>query len=353
MPALNLNQFNQAVKSGGLKINYQPKPAAPAPNPVQQGVLGASTVRPSGVSGGGGAPAPAAAPAQAPYQDVPSSPGIDFDGLIAPALQALDESIGPLQSSYDTTVQGAEATRLRRTDETNQQVAAQSATLEQNRTKEQQGSESAANEARRQYNEIQQGIQAKYGGTTGTGGFATELAGSQTLRNIGDIRTTLSNAMSQIDDKLGQVKEVGRIALSDIEDRAMQEKSQAKDQLDSALADIRRAKGELQSRKAEMAMQAMQQYQALVSDIGARNTAFKQQLYLQQQDAETKLKQAMSKASSTAQSYTPQDFLSLAQQFSPLVKQGLNPTVSGNLQGGGKVSIGAFTPQKDDEENLF
>ena len=311
---------------------------------------------PAGIGGGGGSVLGTSTFGNAPMQEVPSSPGIDFDGLIAPALQALDESVAPLQQSYDTTVQGIEQTRGRRAAETQTNITGQENTLNQARTREQQEGESAANEARRQFSEIQQGLQSRYGGTTGTGAFASELAGRQTMKNIGNIRTQLSNAMVQIDDKLGQVKEIGRIALADIEDNALQEKSQAKNQLESALADIRRQKGELQSRKAEMAMQAMQQYQGLVADINARNTAFKQDLYVKQQAAEQRLQGALSKASQTAQGYSMQDWKSMGQQISPLIQQGLNTTISGNIAGGGKISIGTFKPQpakEEDEDNFF
>lgn len=281
-------------------------------------------------------------------EQAPSEPSINFDALIQPALDALDSSIAPLQQGYETTVSGLDQQAATRRSETQQNIGQQEQVLERGRTSQQQSAESAANEARRQFSEIGQGIQARYGGTTGTGAFATELAGRQSMKNIGNIRTALSGAMREIDDKLGQVKEVGRIALADIEDRLTQEKAQAKSELDNQLADIRRQKGELQSRKAELAMQAMQIYQQTVSQVNARNAAFKQQLYVQQQQAENQLKLALQRAGQVAQSYTVQDFTTMAQQLSPLVAQGLDPRISGKLKGGGQISIGAFKPEEEE-----
>lgn len=287
-------------------------------------------------------------------EQAPSEPGIDFEALIRPAMDALDQAVGPLQQQYETTVSGIDQRSGTLKSQTQQNISDQEQTLERGRTSQQQGADSAADEARRQFSEIGQGIQARYGGTTGTGAFATELAGRQSMKNIGNIRTALSGAMREIDDKLGQVKEIGRIAQADIEDRALQEKSQAKADLDSALSDIRRQKGELQSRKAELAMQAMQLYQQTVSQVNARNAQFKQSLYVQQQAAEQQLKLALNRASQVAKEYTPQDFASMAQQLSPLVAQGLNPTISGKLKGGGQISVGAFKPEaEEDEEALF
>jgi|GEM_PF-5138346 len=290
--------------------------------------------------------------------DTPQQPQIDFDALIRPALEGLDAAITPLQSGYDTMVSDINSRRGTQIASTNQQIGAQEAQLGQTRTAQVADSENAVNEQRRGLSEIQQGLQARYGGSTGTGGFASEYAGSQALRNIGNIRTTLAQNLQQIDDKLLQVKEIGRIALQDIEDKTREQIGSAKQNLDLQLADIRRQKGELQSKKAELAANAMQLYQQTVNQVNAQNAQFKQQLYVQQLEAEQQLKLALQRGSKAAQSLTLGNF------FDPATKQttpvGVNPKTGqvSRLQGPGGPLTGQFfgmgsQPDQDDSEDLF
>ena len=279
---------NPAPSGGG----GQPSGAPPyAPNIVNQTVdYGGYTWKGNpgqgwSLSGGGDA-----------MQSVPEAPQIDFDALIAPALQALDEAVAPAESAYQANVSQIGANRARNVGETQTyQTAAEKETGVQ-RERQTGLANSAIDEARRGFAELSQGLQARYGGTTGTGRFATEQAGTRTLKNIADIRNNLSNAVSTIDNKLSEVKELTRIKLTDIDDQATAQKQQAKSELDKALQQIRLQKGELQSRKTELAYQAMERYQALVADVNARNTAFKQQLALQQSEAENQLAMAREKA---------------------------------------------------------
>lgn len=227
----------------------------------------------------------------------PQQPTIDYDALIRPALEALDQAVGPQESAYAANVADIEAGANKSTGslQASQQETEASAT----RRKGQLGqeSESAIDEARRQFAEIQQGLQARYGKTTGTGAFAETYLGGQTMRNIGQQRTALTNAISTIDDRLEQVKTVTDIGLKDIAEQANAQKLKAKAELDQNLNQIRIAKGELLSRKAELAQQAMQVYQQQVAEINARNTAFQQQLYRDQIAAENQLALAREKAS--------------------------------------------------------
>ena len=347
--------FNMSsLKSGGLKVNYSPANYSPAP---AKKVLGASTssqgfigpTRPAGYSApvqGGVAPVQSGGQQQqgqmsqqSVYEPTPQQPSIDFDALIAPALQGLEGLIAPTQQQSQANIAGLETSRANNVQRTTADIAGQQATLGQARTSQQQNAESASNEARRQYSEIQQGLQARYGGTTGTGAFATEIAGSQTLKNIGAVRQQLSSAMLEIDTKSQQVQEIGRIALQDIEDQTRDQISKEKANLESTLADIRRQKGELQSRKAELASQAIQMYQNTVSEVNARNAQFKQQLFMQQQSAEQQLKLAGQKAREVAQSYSVKDLNTLVENAQPLVKGGFNPTFEGQLQGGGRFQL--------------
>jgi len=198
----------------------------------------------------------------------------------------LNDAETAAQSS--ATADQAEAERQRASGVSRQQAfqTGEETRAGQEKVKKEQTGESAVAEARRQYGEIQQGIQGLYGGSTGTGAFATELAGRETLRNIGGVRQQVSNAITEIDDRLGQVREVVSMQIQDIESQAGVMKQRIKAGLDQSLAQIRSTRGELESRKAELAMQAMQNYQGLVAEINARNAQFKQQVAMQAQQVE-------------------------------------------------------------------
>lgn len=341
MATLNLNQ---ALQSGGLKVNYTPPASKPVPkappNPSQRGVLGSSV----GPSGGSPVSGSSAAMNNAPMQEAPQAPSIDFDALIRPAIEGLESAIGPLQQSNAADLQGIESSRQSQIATTNQSIGAQTNTIGQAKDTQRGYENSAADEARRQYSEVQQGLQARYGGTTGTGAFATELAGGQTIRSIAGIHEAASKAIAGLDDKLVQVQEIGRIALQDIDNQAKDQTAKAKSNLELALSDIRNQKGQLLARKAELAANAVQMYQQTVNQVNANNTAFKQQLYLQQQQAEQQLAAARGRASSITSGANPTDLSGLVQGLS--IPDGYSASISQKLPGGGNINL---TKNKQDD----
>lgn len=341
---LDYNKTLTKASSGGYTPSFQSIqqqfPQAQIQRTYSSPVVGGS-------SGGASAPAPAAQQStSAPMQDAPSAPAIDFDALIRPALDALDSAVGPLQQSTDATIQGINSTRQTQTATTNQQIGAQQNTINQAKTDQQGYERSAADEARRQYSEVQQGLQSRYGGTTGTGAFATELAGGQTIRSIAGIHEAASKALAGLEDKRVQVQEIGRIALQQIENDANDQIAKAKSQLELSLADIRNQKGQLLAHKAEMAANAMQHYQDTVNQVNANNTAFKQQLFLQQQAAQQQLEAAKQRASSITGSANPTDLSGLVQSLS--IPEGYTASVSQRLPGGGTISL---SPKKKDTDS--
>lgn len=299
-------QYAQAINGAAPVFGTPTKPQATSFQQILNGRTSLPAARSTTpASSGGGVPAQQQGTINnAPQIPQPAQPSIDFDALIAPALQGLEQAIGPLNQGYQDNVTSINSAKANQIASTNSSIKGQVDTLGQAKTTQEQQAANAADEARRQYSEIQQGLQARYGGTTGTGAFATELAGRQTLQNMGQTRQQLSNAVLAIDQKKQQVEEVGRIALQDIEDKARDALSQAKNQLDTAIANIRRQQGELQSRKAELAANAIQIYQNTVSQINAQNAAFKQNIYLAQLQAGQKLDSALQTAQSSTQSFT-------------------------------------------------
>lgn len=299
----------------------------------------ATKVQSSPIFGGGGTPTPinSSGGNTPPLQQQQQQAPIDFDALIAPALQLYDSAIPGYQEDYNGQTQGIDANRVNQNATLNTDFANQTNTINQAKTDQSGYEKSAADEARRQYSEVQQGLQSRYGGTTGTGAFATELAGGQTIRSIADIHSAASKALAGLDDKLVQVQEIGRIAHQHVDDQAQELKNQAKQQLNDNLNSIRNQKGQLLAHKAEMAANAIQHYQDTQNQINANNTAFKQQLYLQQQQAEQQLAAARERASGITSGATATDLSSLVSGLN--VPSGYSASVSQRLPGGGSISL--------------
>lgn len=349
----NILTYNATLNSGSKTAPAQAasyiQKNAPAPsgaNPYNQGGGGQVLGTNIGSSNGGGGSAPAPTGGGAPQIPQPSAPNVDFNSLIQPALDALDAAIPGLNQTEADQETGINQNKQTSLDTANQGIASQTGIINQAQTQQTQNEQSASDAARRQYAEIQQGLQARYGATTGTGAFASDLSGSQTLRSLSDIKTAAANAQTQLSQKLQEVQATGQTLLKQINDQAGQQISQAKDNLNAQLSDIRNQKGQLLAHKADLAANAMQQYQATVNQVNAANAQFAQQLYVQQQSAQQSLQAGLSKAGAIASAATPQDLISLVKQFQ---QAGLTPTVSQKLAGGGSLSL--TTPSTANQSN--
>lgn len=315
------------------------------PSPVPSGGNGGSNSGQvlGGQTGGGGN-----GDQGAPYEQSPGQPSIDYDALIAPALQALDQATQAPQSEYTADVANIEANRAKAKGELQQNYATGQTEAARNRTRVTGQAESAIDEARRQFAEIQQGLQARYGGTTGSGAFVEGLAGRQALQNIGQQRQALTQAITTIDDRLEQVRSVTEMAQQDVDQQAEAQKAQAKAQLDNALNSIRIARGELLSRKVELAQNAMQFYQQQVAEVNARNAAFKQQLYRDQQAAEQKLLGAKDTATKQIKQFELVNINDNPYVFNPYT--GATQPASSGPQGVGQLPGSAIYGGQEDDE---
>ena len=269
---------------------------------------------------GGGAQAGGGEQQQgAPMEQPQAQPQIDWNAIYAPAIAAYQNLMDVTQNQLPgmlaeiTGETGAQVGGLQRELATRTGEYGQQATTATGEAAafagEQTGqAKSAISEARRQASELQQGIQARFGGTTGTGGFVSEQLGAQAMRNIGQTRQGLQQVLAKssiaLKDTLGQIERAtsqlqtqvaGQIA--DIESRATVLKQQARDTLNQRVAEIGARMGETETAKAQARQSEMSNYQSYVQDVNTRNTSFKQQLYVQAQQGQ----QALSKLAAQAQ----------------------------------------------------
>ncbi len=192
----------------------------------------------------------------------------------------------------------------------------QRATAEQGFGAQQQSLGTAKDEARRQHAEIAQGLQARYGGSTGTGGFAEGLLGGNTQRVMADLST-----------RQAQVEDVARIAYQQIEDSANQQVTAAKQWLNEQISGIRQNQSVIQAHKADLAFNAMQQYQNFLNQAALNKRTLQDQLAYQVESAKQQL---------GLQQATSGSIVANQQQLGPLV--GGNP-VPNNFSAGTQPAI--------------
>lgn len=284
---------------------------------------------PSGTpaSGGGGTSTQSLNVGSGVFQPAPTRVSDEqIDATFSPALEAL----GGLESALTGALPGqisalegqAEATRRGLLSEQERRLGEFGA----QRGREERRTESAINAARRQFAELQQGLQSRFGGTTGTGAFAAELAGRQTLQNIGSNRAALT-------DTLGQIGRAENALRTDIGNRIFEldqnlaaSKQRLQDNLREQIARINLQRGELESSKAESKLNALREFQQLSSQIDAQNARLKLQL---QQDFQAQQNQLASLAQREQQQFAANQQLLDFANFITAGGQGQQPGVAG------------------------
>lgn len=253
-----------------------------------------------------------------PLQKSPNSPDLNqVNSSFAPAMSALNEYQNSLQSQLNGSSPLAGESQLR-SSAADTQALYQSGLADkqqqygQERTQAQSDTDAAVAEARRQGNEMIQGIQSKFGGTTGTGAFVGELTGRGVLQNIAQNRAAFEQTVTHINDALSSAeKEVGR-QIESLNNQLTSAVQGLRDNLMSQIQQINLQKGQLESQKAAKKLDLMQQFSADKAQVEAQNTAFQQQLYsqLQQhQQAAAQLKgQTAEQFTTTLQALNKQGF---------------------------------------------
>jgi hypothetical protein len=152
--------------------------------------------------------------------------------------------------------------------------------LEQQRGRETARGESALAEARRVGDELLQGLQARFGGTTGTGGFVSEITGREVARNISENRANLENTLSEISSSEETLRRDVTGQIRNIELNLEQAKLQLRQSLANQLREINVQKGEIEARKAEKRLDLMREFRNTQQQIDSRNRQLKQELFV-------------------------------------------------------------------------
>lgn len=224
-----------------------------------------------------------------------------YDQLIAPALNALSEYERTLQTGLDVStnaintdsagilsnIQGGKQESLGTLD-SQQKSAEERAKVASGQVE--RGENEAVAEQRRLLDETTTGLQARFGGTTGTGRFASEIASRGTQTNIAGIRgaalgaiennqSALNSAVREIDAARNNIISQANRLVTQEEQRASQAKEEAKQRLREQLVEIGMRKGELEGRKAEARLNVLKDARDFIANIESQNRAVKQDAF--------------------------------------------------------------------------
>lgn len=208
-----------------------------------------------------------------PYQEP------NWDEILAPAFAAYDQtsailgqnlqaSIGQAEQEADTQKQGLKVEETERLGEFGSQ-----------RTREEGRTRGMIDEARRQASQLQQGIQSRFGGSTGTGGFMSEIVGSQAMANIGKNQEALQYTLGEISKAENNLKNRVMQMVQEVDTQLAGIRTNLRNAFNERIAEIGNKKGELQSSVASRKLELLNEYQNYVRDVAARAQARKEELY--------------------------------------------------------------------------
>lgn len=301
------------------------------------------------------------------YEQAQPQQQIDWDAIYAPALNAYRELANIIQgglagtqarigSEAEQNIAGLETELGLREGQLGQQREQATSEYEQFRGGEERRTESAIAEARRQANELMQGIQSRFGTSTGTGQFTSELLGREAMRGIGQYRTglqetigkakvALENTIGQIDQSLNSLREQVALQISNVRQQATSLKEEARQNVMEQVAQINARVGETETAKAQQRTSALQQYRQYVQEVNARNTQWEQQLYVQAQQMQQGLNQLKSQAVEEFKITLPS-----GQQVSPLEFQRITGGLGEYAPALQQAALGQLTGTVDEDQ---
>jgi hypothetical protein len=295
----------QASFLPGYTSTYTPQQTqsfAPLRQTTTGQVLGTSTSSGGGTQPSGGGGQPSGGGGGQTSEQEPSGPSID--------LEALNQALGDL-GRFETETRGllgggeALGASFRAAREAEIAASEGKSTRQVDETQRQgeQRAESAIGEARRGFSELSQNLIGRLGGGGATAGVIGSL-GSDVLRTVGTIRTGLQEFAAKLSDQRIQIQEQVANLKGQAEFEANQLIQTSKNNLQQALADIGRQRGALQSQKADLVNQAIQSYRSEIASVRARNAQFQQQLALQQQASDLKIKEGLQRVAQMGSAIT-------------------------------------------------
>lgn len=196
----------------------------------------------------------------------------EINSTYEPAINALNDFANSLKAALPGQIANAQqegglmVSQTQAEQQRRQQEFAGQRQTEQGRTK------SAIAEARRQGSELLQGLQARFGSSTGTGAFIGELSGREVLKNIAGNRQALQQTLGQIQLAENDMNTKVQNLVTQINLETNKAVQSLKDNLIERLAQLAIAKGDIESQKGEMKIDLLNQFRQERMAVEQRNT---------------------------------------------------------------------------------
>lgn len=181
----------------------------------------------------------------------------------------------------------------------------------------------ALDAAKKQYNELAQGVQQRYGGSNSAGEFANAFLGRQFQQNSGNIQNTTGQNLQSLYTQAGNLTNQYQANLKALEDQKSAALGQAQTAFQTRLDAINQARGELAQNKAQAKLQALTDYKNTVNSFLAQATQMQQQIYAQHQASLDQLQNTI--AGYQAYTRTPINLQGLPQSYYSQIGQSQGP----------------------------
>lgn len=153
------------------------------------------------------------------------------------------------------------------------------------------GKETQTAQIRRLYNELGQGYNQRFGGSTSAGQAASEIANVEQQRQTGQLAQKYNDTVRQIGIQQANIQQTYQDSLLKLQQQKQDSITQANQDFQNKLLSIAQNRAELDTNKAQARLSALLDLRNKVFAIEQQNTQFQQTLEAQRQAAQLQLQQ--------------------------------------------------------------
>lgn len=316
---------------GPSKPGYVQGTANTVPETIQAPPSGQTFNYPATTQSAPSQPSSPSAPSQPSESPQPQGPSMEeINAVFNPQFDFLNQAESALRADQPSVIEEAQKQYEASLGQLDVGKERSEREIDTQATQASQRKESAMDAAARLYNELVMGGRQRFGGASSAGRAYGELSAREFQRQQGDIRTNYETASQQIAASRVKVEEDYNTSRTQLELQKNSAMNQIRRDFQNKLMDIQRLRGEAESAKAQMRLEALQALRNQVFAIELQNQQFQQQLELQRanslgtiQTAEQNLLASVGGATSAKQQFatntttTPQSLYSLGNLESP------------------------------------
>ncbi len=214
------------------------------------------------------------------FEPVPTFQEPQYD--IGPAMEALSQAEQAAEAEQAAGLKGAEVARTGALGRITSSEQLQAEGLKRQQTQEEQKVTEAQAQQRRGFSEISQQFLGQYGNTGFGQGIRAGL-GESIMRNIAGLSTELTKVTDNISFEKNRIVEENKRLQEEIEASFEFQKGNLRANLMRSLAEIGAKRGQLQSDRQQIIQQSINDYIDTVREVNSRNTSFRQEMFLRNQ----------------------------------------------------------------------